>query len=195
MAPFTGKAAICHVVAIVRGIDDHGIVSQTLLFEGLDQLSDHPVYAAEHAKIGTHVGLIFIFRIPAPVEAFPIHGCLQEVREGVKVFGIRQIGGRHGLTLVEITDPFGIRIMSHTGCLVAVLGMRRVKTHGQTEGAIVILCDKTLGQIPHHIRTFATGPVRLLQVTGTRHGFVKIEHGLALLHAHAKLANETRSIA
>ena len=127
--------------------------------------------------------------------------------KGYKVIPVRPaqkeiLGEKAYASLDDIEEPVDIitvfrnsaRIMPHARRFVAVFCVRGMKTHRQAEGTVIVFLDEVLCQIPHHVGTFATTPIRLFQITGTRYRFIEVEHGLAVFHTHAKFAYETSSI-
>lgn len=78
--PLPGKPPVPHVVAIVRHVDDDRVVREAESVQRLTNAADHPVHPADHTKVGPHISLILLRRIPPPEVSLAVHGCLQWVQ-------------------------------------------------------------------------------------------------------------------
>ena len=136
VGPLAGEAAITKVVTVVRGVNDDGVIGEALFFELFDEAANNMVDAADHAKVGPHVGLIFFRRVPAPEEALTIDGFLEEV--GLRFVDRRIVERRQGhfLVLIHPVGDLGPGEVTDAGALVTVFGVGGVEADLEAEGLV-----------------------------------------------------------
>ena len=88
MRPFTRKPPVTQVISIVGGVNDNGIIRQTLRLKSLDEPADGVIDSTNHTQVSPHIGSILGFSIPTPKETFTVNGGLKEIRLVLKNFGI-----------------------------------------------------------------------------------------------------------
>ena len=137
VSPLAGEAAVAEVVAVVGGVDDDGVVGEALFFQLLHESADHVINSAEHAEVGAHVGLVFLRGIPAPEEALPVDGFLEEVGLGFVNRRIVERREGHLLVLVHPVGDFRPGEVTDAGALVSVFGVGGIEAELQAEGLIL----------------------------------------------------------
>ena len=69
MIPLSGQPAVGHQKPIVTGVDNHSILIEPRGLQFLENPRHGVIDTGDHPVIGSHVGLIFFRRVPAPVIA------------------------------------------------------------------------------------------------------------------------------
>lgn len=161
--PFPGKATVPEVVAVVGGVDDDGVVRQSLGLELLNQSPSHVINAADHAEVGTHVGLVFLRCVPAPEKPLSVDRFFQEVRLRFVDRRVFEFGEWHLLVFVHAIGDLGPGEVSDARSLVAIFSMCGVEAELQAEWFVFWLLFEELDPpVPKYLGFMARAAVWLL---------------------------------
>ena len=144
MRPLACEPTITHVVTVVGGVNNDGVIGQTLCLKGLDETPDGIVNSAHHAEVSPHIGAILGFGIPTPKETFTVDGGLKEIRLALKNLGIIQSGWCNLILLIQAINCSGPREMPDTRPTIPILGMAGIKPHVKGKGLVLGLVLKEL---------------------------------------------------
>ena len=133
VGPFSGEATVTHVVAVVGGVDDDGIVCQPGFFECLHEASDSTVDSTDHAEVGAHVSLVFFVSIPAPEVALTVDGGFEEIGQSVEGRGIVKMRTIHFHVVIHSVDRTRPGEVPDPGAPVFILGVAGVEPHVERE--------------------------------------------------------------
>ena len=167
VSPFAGQTAVPHVVSVVGGVDDDGVVGLAGGFEGGEESADGLVNAADHAVVGADVGLVFFWGIPAPIVALAGDAGFDEGGEAVEVFSGVEDGVGEVFVAVEVVDCFGPGELADAGSVVVVFGVGCVEPVVKGEGLILgLFFDEVDAVVDDEFGLVANGAVGLFFVEG-----------------------------
>ena len=190
--------AVAHHVAVVAGVDDDGVLIEALFLQQRLHPSDDVVDAGEHAEVGSHVGFVFLGRVPTPEEpatAEPVF--LQERRHRFAVLFVAQSRSGYFDVFIHAVGRLG-PLEVEPGAPVAVFGVRGVETDRQAEGRVGRRrLDELDGRVAAEVGFVTLAAVgHLFQVGVAVDRLVEVEEVVAayFVETHAVLPGETGSI-
>ena len=200
VGPFAGEPAVAQMVTVIGGVNDDGVVGQSLRFQGLDEATDCVVDAAHHAEVGAHVGTVLGLGIPTPEEALAVDRGLEEIGLFLEDIGIVQSGRCDLVLLVHTVYRPGPREVPDARPTVAVLCMTGVEPHIEGKGFVLWLVLDELDTTVHdQLGLVAQGAIGLLLVKGVaadRLVHVEVIGGFpAFRHLSVPLSRKTGAIA
>ena len=165
--PLAGESSVAEIVAVIGGVDDDGVVGEALFFKLRHEASDDVIDSADHAEVGSHVRLVFLRGVPAPEVALSIDRLLQKIRLRLIDGGVVEPRKRHFLVLVHSIRHLWPGVVTDSGPLVAVLGVRSVEADLQAERLILRLLFQELDSpVAKDLRFVPLASVRLLLEIG-----------------------------
>ena len=165
MGPLACESTVAHVVTVIGGVDDDGIICQSLRFQCLEETRHGMVDSAYHPQVGSHVRTVLGIGVPAPEEAFTVDRGLQEIWLVLKNLGIVQPGRSHLIFFVQTIDCPWPGKMANTRSSVAIFRVTGVKPHVQGKRLVLGLIFKKLNTTIHdQLGLVAQGTIGLFLV-------------------------------
>ena len=198
--PLARQAPIGHVIAIISGVDDDGVIRQARRFQGFHEAPKGGVDTTHHAVIRLHVELVFHIRVPAPEIAFPRDTRLKEIGQGLKDGRILQTGWGHGQAVVHPVGTLGPGKLANAGTTVTVFRVAGVEPQIKGERlALGLVLHKLDALVDDEVSLMTEAAVWHLLVKGITANdldFVEVLFPFeALGHAGVPLAKVSRAIA
>ena len=155
------------------------VLSEALLLQLFHQASGYVIDAAEHAKIGAHVGLVFFRGVPAPEEALAIDRRFEKVRLRFVDGRVIQRRKRHLLIFVHAVGHLGPGEVTDSRPLVAVFGVRSIEAELKAEGLVLrLLLQKLDSPVAENLCLVALTAIRLFfEIGSAAQPAPHIEHG------------------
>lgn len=147
--PLAGEPAICHVVSVVCGVNDDGVVSESGLIKSLEEAPDGIVDSGYHAVVGPHVGLIFLGSVPAPEITLAGDAGLEEVRKVIEDRGVREAGRSNVGVFIKSVGGLRPGEMPDAGATVAVFGVACIEPHVESKRFVLGLAFQEIDSLVH----------------------------------------------
>ena len=88
MGPFSSEPSICHVISVICGIHDDGIVCEAGILERFKEAANRIIDASDHTVVGSHIGLVFARSVPAPEKPLTSDAGLKKIWKIIENGGI-----------------------------------------------------------------------------------------------------------